>query len=255
MSFKSWQDADNRLRTNEAKLTPQEVRDLMPHMNQISEVGMRRLKAELALQNIEAVQTFETSSSNLTKWVIGLTVALVVLTVVIAVFTVILARAKVTASRAGDEMPLRVRALEIIDSAGVARMRLGAPVPDPATGGKLSPRKSPLNGIQINDAKGDEFGGLGMLDDGSMIFCFDSRTSEATCMYSLTNAGRGFSVTDDQGKDRAVMEISQDKSVSVSINDENGKPRATIRIGSGAAPELRLRAPDGKLIWAAPKSK
>src|SRR6266478_5382881 len=128
MTFNSWQDADNRLRTNEAKLTPQEVRDLMPHMNQISETGMRRLKAELALQNIEAVQTFETTSSNLTKWVIGL-----------------------TAPRAGDEKPLRVRSLEIVDSAGVARMRLGAPVPDPATGGTLSPRKSPLNGFQIND--------------------------------------------------------------------------------------------------------
>ena len=167
MTFNSWQEADNRLRTNSAKLTPEEVRDLMPHMNQISETGMRR----------------------------------------------------------------------------------------PAMGGKTSPRKSPLNGIQFNDAKGDEFGGLGMMDDGSMILCFDSKTSEATCIYSLANSERGFSVTDDQGKDRAVMEIGQDTSVSVSINDENAKPRATIRIGSGAAPELRLTGPDGKLIWAAPKSK
>src|SRR6266446_375696 len=80
MTFNSWQDADNRLRTNSAKLTAEEVRDLMPHMNQISETGMRRLKAELALQDIEAVQKFETSGSNLTKWVIGLTVALVIFT-------------------------------------------------------------------------------------------------------------------------------------------------------------------------------
>jgi hypothetical protein len=55
-----------------------------------------------------------------------------------------------------------------------------------------------LSGIQINDAKGDEFGGLGMMDDSSMIFCFDSKTSEANCMYSLADAERGFSVTDDQ---------------------------------------------------------
>jgi hypothetical protein len=86
---------------------------------------------------------------------------------------------------ANEDKTLRVRSLELVDSAGVARMRLGAPVPDPATGGKTSPRRSPLNGIQINDAKGDEFGGLGMMDDGSMTFCFDSKTSEATCMYSL----------------------------------------------------------------------
>jgi len=204
-------------------------------MNQISATGMQRLKAELALQDIEAVQKFETSSSNLMKWVIGLTLALVIFTVVIAFFTVVLAREpKSTVRKIGTLQttggaPLRVRSLEIVDSAGVARMRLGAPVPDPAMGGKTSPRKSPLNGIQFNDAKGDGFGGLGMMDDGSMILCFDSKTSEATCIYCLANGERGFSVTDDQGKDRAVMEIGQDKSVSVSINDENAKPRATIR--------------------------
>jgi hypothetical protein len=60
-------------------------------MNQISETGMRRLKAELTLQNIEAVQKFERSSSKLTGWIIGLTLALVALTVVIAYYTYVLA--------------------------------------------------------------------------------------------------------------------------------------------------------------------
>jgi len=156
---------------------------------------------------------------------------------------------------AADEgKPLRVRNLEIVDSAGVARMRLGAPVPDPATGGKTSPRRSPLNGIQINDAAGDEFGGLGMMDDGSMTFCFDSKTSEATCMYSLASGERGFSVTDDHGKDRTIMEIRQDKSISISINDENGKPAAVIHLPSGASPQIRLTSKDGKVLWSAPES-
>src|SRR5258707_14733570 len=70
---------------------------------------------------------------------------------------------------AGEEKTLRLRSLEIVDAAGVARMRLGAPVPDPATDGKSSPRRSPMAGIQLNDAKGNEIGALGLLDDGSTI--------------------------------------------------------------------------------------
>ena len=92
MPFPSSGDVENRLRTDNAKLTAQEVRDLMPWMNQISEVGMRRLGAELSLQNLEAVQNFEKSSSRLTRWVIGLTAVLLVLTVVIAYYTFVLAR-------------------------------------------------------------------------------------------------------------------------------------------------------------------
>jgi hypothetical protein len=155
---------------------------------------------------------------------------------------------------AGEEKTLRLRSLEIVDAAGVARMRLGAPVPDPVTGGKSSARRSPMAGIQLNDAKGNEIGGLGMLDDGSSIFCFDTRTAEATCMYVLPSGERGFSVTDDRGKDRVLLELSADKTVSVSLNDEQGKPMAVVRLTKVGAPEIRLTASDGKLLWATPQS-
>ena len=155
---------------------------------------------------------------------------------------------------AGEEKTLRLRSLEIVDAAGVARMRLGAPVPNPETDGKSSPRRSPMAGIQLNDAKGNEIGGLGMLDDGSSIFCFDTRTAEATCMYVLPSGERGFSVTDDRGKDRVLLELSADKTVSVSLNDEQGKPMAVVRLTKVGAPEIRLTASDGKLLWATPQS-
>ncbi|GEM_PF-3618445 len=93
MPFHSSQDVETRLKTNTTKLKPEEVRDLMQWMNNISEAGMRRLNSELSLQNLEAVQQFEKSSSRLTGWLIGLTAVLVVLTVVIAAYTVVLARA------------------------------------------------------------------------------------------------------------------------------------------------------------------
>lgn len=111
MSFKSWQDAETRLRTPE-KLAPQEVRDLFVYMNQLSITGERRLTAELALQNIEAVQQFENSSSRLTRWLVGLTVALVLLTIVIAAYTVILARSQRNESAHASPMTGKVMLLQ-----------------------------------------------------------------------------------------------------------------------------------------------
>jgi hypothetical protein len=91
MPFKSWKEVEDRL-ADPTPLTAQEIRDLLPYMNQITETGMRRLNAHLALQNLEAVQKFEQSSSRLTKWLVGLTAALVILTIVITCYTIVLAR-------------------------------------------------------------------------------------------------------------------------------------------------------------------
>ena len=91
MPINSSQEAETRL-GNSAQLTSEEIHNLFPWMNQISETGMRRLNAHLALQNLEAVQKFEESSRKLTKWLIGLTAALVILRIVITCYTVVLAR-------------------------------------------------------------------------------------------------------------------------------------------------------------------
>jgi len=53
---------------------------------------MRRLEAELALQNIRAIQEFDQISRKLTRWLIVLTCVLVVLTAVITRFTIVLAQ-------------------------------------------------------------------------------------------------------------------------------------------------------------------
>ena len=83
MPFNSGSDVEARLR-DPANLTSREVRDLMPWVHQISIIGERRLTAELALWNLEAVQRFERSSNRLTKYLIWITVALVLLTVALA---------------------------------------------------------------------------------------------------------------------------------------------------------------------------
>jgi len=64
----------------------------MPWVHQISMIGERRLTAELALWNLEAVQRFERSSNKLTKYLAWVTVALVLLTVAIAYYSFVLAK-------------------------------------------------------------------------------------------------------------------------------------------------------------------
>lgn len=90
MPFESSYKADVRLVGDKTELTEKEVRDLFEWLHQISESGMRRLNAELALQNLKAVQKFEQSSSRLTKWLIVFTVVLTALTLALVGLTVML---------------------------------------------------------------------------------------------------------------------------------------------------------------------
>jgi hypothetical protein len=91
MRFPDAQAAETRLRTNTTKLSAEEIRALMEWTHQLSIPAERRLTAELALQNLEAIQKFDTSSSRLTIALVVLTVALLVLTGVITFYTFVLA--------------------------------------------------------------------------------------------------------------------------------------------------------------------
>src|SRR5438045_599608 len=54
---------------------------------------------------------------------------------------------------------LTVRGVTVVDEKGVARVRLGAPLPDPTVMGKQVPRQGVVSGLMIYDADGDERGG------------------------------------------------------------------------------------------------
>jgi hypothetical protein len=133
------------------------------------------------------------------------------------------------ASSASTPDKLTTRMLAIVDQKGVERFRLAAPLPDPTEGGSVSRRRSPANGIQINDANGNERGGLMMLDDGTLTICFDSKTSEAACMYVMPSGERGFAVTDDHSKDRAKMILLPGKNPELTLVDGSGKVFWTAR--------------------------
>ncbi len=92
MPFLTSRDAELRLVGDKSPLTGEEVRDLMPWMNLLGTGAVRRLQAELALQTIQAVQSFDRSSRKLSSWMIAFTVVLILLTTAITYFTVLLAR-------------------------------------------------------------------------------------------------------------------------------------------------------------------
>ena len=156
------------------------------------------------------------------------------------------------ASTAPSSERLTVRSLAITDERGVERIRIAAPLPDATENGKVLHRRSPANGVQLNDAKGNERGGLSMLDDGSLVLCFDSNSSEAACMYVMPSGERGFAVTDDKSKDRAELILSADKEVKLVLNDDAEKARVHVRVGVDGAPAIQLSNQQGKVTWSAP---
>ena len=115
---------------------------------------------------------------------------------------------------------LRVHRLTVVDNKGTARLVLGAPLPDPMMGGKLQKRRSPATGLLLNDADGNESGGLGALDDGTMMLCFDSNGQERVCVFTLPKGMTGLIVNDDQGKTRSQVVVGPEGQPKLEMYDE-----------------------------------
>jgi hypothetical protein len=123
-----------------------------------------------------------------------------------------------------------------------ARLRLGTPLPDATLDGKILPRRSPASGIQLNNAKGDEVGGMAMLDDGTMLLCFDRNGAEASCMYIMPTGEHGLWVGDDAGKDRARVMVTADNQTKVVLDGGTLKNEVLFLVGSNGATLLDPRS-------------
>ena len=140
------------------------------------------------------------------------------------VFVVFLLTAP-TGEKPGDI--LRVRQLIIVDEKGAERIVIGAPVPDPQVMGKRLHRRSPATGIQINDASGNERGGIGMLDDGSFVVGMDDERNERVDLFFLPGNGAGLGVKDEKGRNRISLFTpltgTQAGTPKLEMFDESGK--------------------------------
>jgi hypothetical protein len=123
---------------------------------------------------------------------------------------------------------LKMRALPIVDSNGVVRFVLGAPVPNPVVDGKAKERRSPATGIIFNDAAGNERGGIGMLDDGSMNLCFDDAKAERNCLFLMPKFGNGIALNDASGESRAILYLDTTGAPHFLLRDEQGHPLISL---------------------------
>ncbi len=78
-------DAVHERLDNPALLTRQDIDDLNPWLGTIEGGRVSRIFTDLALQNIAAVQSFDASSSKLSRRLLWLTGAIFVLTAVLAI--------------------------------------------------------------------------------------------------------------------------------------------------------------------------
>jgi hypothetical protein len=140
------------------------------------------------------------------------------------------------------ETHLRGRSLAVVDEHGVERVLIAAPLPNPVSDGKESQRRSKSYGIQLNDAKGNEFGGFTIAYDGALVSCFDWAQGEATCMFAMPSGEAGFEVKAQKGKTRGQFLLSPDGNVGLTLNDAAERPQVRFRVSADGKTAIELPA-------------
>lgn len=123
---------------------------------------------------------------------------------------------------------LKTHALSIVDANGVTRLVLGAPVPNPVVNGKTEQRRSSATGIIFNDPAGNERGGFGLLDDGSMNLCFDDAKTERNCLFFMPKFGNGIEFNDTSGNGRAILYLDTNGAPHLLLRDDQGHPLVSL---------------------------
>jgi hypothetical protein len=145
----------------------------------------------------------------------------------------------------GAAASLDVRTLNIVDERGQARIRIGAPLPNP----KGLKRKVTAYGIQFLDASGREVGGLAMLEEiGIRGLCFDSdKGYGAMCVGLIKEGLPEVTFRDTTGGPREAQERIAirvvDGVATIELNDGQGKPRIKLEVDREGRARIEGLAP------------
>jgi hypothetical protein len=129
----------------------------------------------------------------------------------------------------------------ILAENGADRVAIGAPAPSPQLKGKVAQRIASEAGLVIDDAEGNERGGMGILENGNCVACLDypaSVSREAICMAVLPEQGfAGFTVNAETGSEseRAEMAVLKDGTALLKLADTDGNER-TMFLVQGVSP-------------------
>jgi len=139
-------------------------------------------------------------------------------------------------SQAHDRV-ITARGLVIQDSAGQARVILGAPVPDALSKGiSQGPRASPLSGLILLGADGSERGVYGTADVGDeAMLTLDDASGTTEVFKVVANPDRGASLMVRHQNNTGAMLTSWQGKPELVFLDDTGQTYY-VRPGANAAP-------------------
>jgi len=148
--------------------------------------------------------------------------------------------------------------LNITDTEGNARIRIGSALPDPVVDGVPMKRDVVVSGIQLTDSKGNEIGGMGIIDGTRIgILALDYTHNEAVGMYAAdTDEGdsAGVYICDKVGFTNGRHERPY-KRIEITVADglprfilkgKNGKPRLVMGLDENDDPFIDILDAEGK---------
>lgn len=114
-----------------------------------------------------------------------------------------------------EDKILKVRGLVVVDSLGIERVIVGAPLPTAQTsfGNRVYPREkgSGVFGVMIYDAEGQERGGYVTDDDyGNAFLTLDSKTGQNFLVIAEPNGPAALQLWDRKEKNKISLETSED---------------------------------------------
>jgi len=164
---------------------------------------------------------------------------------------------------------LRARGLVLEDGAGHARLLLGVPVPDvaerkrhdeadglvlldeqgndrlqlghvggPQMGGVVQPRISPATGLAVCDARGDERGGFGVMENGRVALGLDAPSGEGVMPYVAPDLDQNGLMINTHVGDQTIQRISLGAGsgeATLLLNDPAGTQRVALHADTAAA--------------------
>lgn len=129
---------------------------------------------------------------------------------------------------------IKVKRLALVDDNGIERVVLAHDSVDVPVFGKVYKRRSPATGIILYNAKGDETGGIAMLDDGTVSITLDGYRgkdmSERVSMFVFPDGRSGVLVKDTTNNTRVRLGVDKDLNSTFEILDakENVKFKGVV---------------------------
>lgn len=124
-----------------------------------------------------------------------------------------------------EDKILKVRGIVVVDSLGIERVIVGAPLPTAQTsfGNRVYPREkgAGVYGVMLYDAEGQERGGYVTDDDyGNVFLTLDSKTGQTFLALAEPNGSTALQMWDRKGKNKISLEAS-DESAEIKLKSNN----------------------------------